>query len=62
MLPLTVFAGLTKFAKEEACSGVGKFDYGLAIKLLLERNETYKKMEEIYKRIEYLEDVKGGRQ
>ena len=47
MMPLDVFAGITRFAKENAGTGLGKFDYSVALRILLERNSYYEVVSEI---------------
>ena len=55
MVPLEVFQELTRFAKEEASTGLGHFDYGIAIKLLLERSEVYKRLNNIETKLKEIE-------
>ena len=47
MMPLDVFAGITRFAKENAMTGLGKFDYSVALRILLERNDYYEVVSDI---------------
>lgn len=47
MLPLDVSADLTRFAKVMASTGLGKFDYGVALRILLERNNYYEVVSEL---------------
>lgn len=55
MLPLDVFQRLTEFAKREARTGLGKFDYGVAIRILLNRAEIFELLNNLLCRIEILE-------
>lgn len=41
MFPIDVIAEFTNFAKHNAGTGLGKFDYGVALRILLERNNYY---------------------
>ena len=60
MLPLGVFQELTRFAKSEVQTGLGKFDYGLAIKLLLERNNINTRLDKIENQLNKMEDKQHG--
>lgn len=57
VIPMEVFIGLLEFAKKEVMTGVGNFDFGLAIKLLLERNKINTKLDNLELEINKL---KGG--
>jgi hypothetical protein len=55
MLPLDVFNGLTQFAKQYALTGMGKFDYGVAIRILLLKSEYADRIYSLDKRIDELD-------
>lgn len=55
MLPLDVYQRLTEFAKREAKTGLGKFDYGVAIRILLNRAEIFELITNLLYRIETIE-------
>ena len=39
MIPLDVYKGLNNFAKVMTKTGLGKYDYGVAIRILLQRSD-----------------------
>ena len=39
MLPLDVIADLTRFTEKNTLTGLGKYDYGVALRILLNRAE-----------------------
>jgi len=47
MMPLDVIADLTRFAKQNAMTGLGKWDYSVALRILLERNTYYEVVSEL---------------
>lgn len=55
MIPLDVHQGLTSFARSMTKTGLGKYDYGVAIRILLERAETLKAFEILSQRITDME-------
>ncbi len=57
MLPLDVFADLTRFAKRYSGTGLGKFDYGVALRLLLERNNFMERIEALEEYVENLKEM-----
>lgn len=44
MMPLDVYKDLTVFAKGSAGTGLGKFDYSVAIRILLDKAKIYEKI------------------
>lgn len=55
LIPLDVYKKLLDFAKENTMTGTGKWDFGNAIKILLERDETRDILSDFDQRIEILE-------
>jgi hypothetical protein len=55
LVPLDVYRKLLDFAKENTTTGTGKWDFGNAIRLLLERSNTMEALGELDERIEILE-------
>lgn len=55
MLPLDVLVDFTKFAKKYTKTGLGKFDYGVALRFLLERSNTEDRISELEDQIIILE-------
>ncbi len=55
-LPMDVFGKFNKFAKENTITGLGKFDYGVALGMLLDRSEYYDMYEALEQRMTELED------
>ena len=56
MLTLDVLADLTIFAKQYAGTGLGKFDFGVALRILLDRSDYLSKVEELEDRLTILEE------
>ena len=56
MLPLGVLIEFTKFARKWTSTGLGKFDYGVALRILLDRNQKFEQLEELFDRINELEE------
>jgi hypothetical protein len=54
-MPLDVFENLTAFAKAWAGTGLGKFDYSVAIRILLLRSQMLDRLDEFEERLEKLE-------
>lgn len=54
-LPLDVHRGLTEFAKVHALTGLDKFDYGTAIRILLMKSEMCDRWFELKDKIDELE-------
>ena len=54
-LPLDVYKRLLSFSKENASTGLGKFDYGVAIRILLDRSKMMEYFDILNERIEILE-------
>lgn len=54
-LPLDVFMGLTDFCKENAQTGLGKFDFGVGIRILLQRSRIFEGLEVLNERMNQLE-------
>lgn len=55
MMPLDVLIDFTKFAKEYTGTGMGKFDYSVALRVLLERSKTMEKIEELEEQLMIME-------
>ena len=53
---MEVFNDLVDFCKTEAKTGLDKWDFGVGIKLLLERNKKCEKIAQIEKRLTKLEE------
>lgn len=60
MLPADVHKSLTVYAQIVSKTGLGKWDYGVAIRSLLEKAELYEVMVEILARLDKLEKKKDG--
>lgn len=60
MMPLDVFANFTTFAKANAGTGLGKFDFSVALRILLERNTYYEVVSELQEDILDLQSQING--
>lgn len=47
MMPLDVFADLTRYAKRHAGTGLGKFDFCVALRQLLEKSKWSERMDDL---------------
>ncbi len=54
-LPMDVYFELLDFAKRNTTTGLGKFDFGVAIRLLLQKSKIMDGLEIINERINQLE-------
>lgn len=59
MLPLDVFVGLTNFAKQHTQTGLGKFDYGVALRILLNGNNFAERLDDLE---QYIAEVEAKTQ
>ena len=55
-MPVRVFKRLNDFAKNNAMTGLGKFDYSIALSMLLDRADYYELYEALEQRVEELEE------
>lgn len=55
-LPIDVFRGLTEFCKANALTGLGKFDYGVGLRILLMKAQYADMIFDIDKRLEQVEN------
>jgi hypothetical protein len=55
MLPFDVFTDFVKFCKENSKTGIGKFDFGVGLRMLLMKAKYADKLEEIELRLNKLE-------
>lgn len=55
MMPLDVLIDFTKFAKETTKTGLGKFDYSVALRILLDRSKIQEKIDSLEDHIDMLE-------
>jgi hypothetical protein len=62
MLPLDVFVNLTKFAKLYAGTGLGKWDYGVALRFLLLKAEMTDYINNLDERLTLLEERLGEKE
>ena len=55
MLPLDVFIAFTEFAKKYSGTGLGKFDYGVALRILLEKSKMDDRISELEDQLTIME-------
>jgi hypothetical protein len=55
MLPFDVFTDFVKFCKKNTKTGIGKFDFGVGLRVLLMKAEYADRLQEMEKRIAHIE-------
>lgn len=58
MMPLDVYKRFLIFAKENSVTGLGKWDFSVALRMLLDRSDFYENYLRLESRLENLEKTK----